>query len=106
MPPTCPYINQNGIRCGQPANHGEWGHGNGFLTTLLDEWRLPPSPKSLNLQESTPAQARAEVAGKVGKEWELKEGEQQCFWQGIHGRCILRYGHFAAGVAHREMEHP
>lgn len=92
--PICPFVNQVGIRCGQPEGH-PWGHGNGLLTTPRDRWHLPsaePSPFS----PSPPSQA------ELAKQWTLREGDRQCLWQGLHGRCILRAGHFPQ-VGHEEM---
>ena len=86
---TCPWVNQHGIRCGSPEGH-QWGHGNGLLTTPRDEWHLPAPSPAISDKE-------------LAKEWELREGEQQCFWQGAHGRCILRFGHFPQ-VGHQELE--
>ena len=50
MPTTCPYVNQNGVRCGQPAGHGP-GHGNGLRTRPRDVWTLPVWGET----ENTPA---------------------------------------------------
>lgn len=45
MKPTCKWINQRGIQCGQPEGH-RFTHGNGTLTTPRDTWHLPDSPSN------------------------------------------------------------
>jgi hypothetical protein len=93
--PICPFINQNGIQCGAPEGH-KWGHGNGLLTSPRDEWHLPSSPVP------APASPPKVDESTLQKEWELKEGDPQCLWSGIHGRCSLRLGHFPK-VGHVEL---
>jgi hypothetical protein len=34
-----------------------------------------------------------------------EEGEQQCFWTGTVGRCVLKFGHFPA-TPHKEDHGP
>jgi hypothetical protein len=35
------------------------------------------------------------IITKATKEdYRLRDGDVQCFWCGVHGRCILRLGHF------------
>jgi hypothetical protein len=36
----CPYVNQIGQNCGQPAGH-MFKHGNGLITRPTDTWHLP-----------------------------------------------------------------
>lgn len=37
---SCQWVNQNGVRCGMPAGHGQ-DHGNGLLTSGRDTWICP-----------------------------------------------------------------
>jgi hypothetical protein len=103
MPPSqCSWINQIGIQCGQPEGH-TWGHGNGLLTTPRDEWKLPyPSSAESTLPPLSVADA-AKLREEFLKEWTLGEGDAQCLWQGSHGRCILKLGHFP-WLGHKELE--
>lgn len=81
--PQCSYINQVGIRCGQPDNHmGQ--HGNGLLTTPRDEWH-----KFLGDLEPEPVK----MVERLGTVYTEKSTIKQCLWHSPLGRCIYEMGH-------------
>jgi hypothetical protein len=57
-------------------------------------------PKRSALPANKQAQYVSEISVPV-IDWTLRDGEPQCLWQGAHGRCVLRMGHFP-NAAHRE----
>jgi len=58
---------------------------------------------SADLSKKMPRNITAGPIGSQGtvQDWQLRDGDIQCFWQGALGRCTLRYGHFPA-VPHSE----
>jgi hypothetical protein len=85
MPQQCNWINQVGIRCGQPLGH-TFGHGNGLLTTPRDVWHefvgeVPQDEPPLKMIE------------KFGTVWTDKSTVKRCLWFGVTARCIYEFGH-------------
>jgi hypothetical protein len=98
----CKWTNQNGQRCGQPASHWpDFSHGNGLLTTRLDMWTNPNAIVVQGESRREFERDRFGTAGPIQKDYEMREGDFQCPWQGLTGRCVLRVGHFPE-VAHKE----
>jgi hypothetical protein len=86
----CRWVNDRGSQCGQPAGHTSQ-HGNGLLTTGRDEWHNP---------DAVPAKM---VTKATEKDYTLREGDIQCLYVGIVGRCMLRLGHLP-DVPHKESD--
>ena len=54
-----------------------------------------PNPFMLAVKSATlPEQQKANITKATEKDFVIRDGDIQCFWCGVHGRCILRLGHF------------
>jgi hypothetical protein len=79
----CDWLNQVGVRCGQPYGHlGQ--HGNGLLTTPRDAWH--------QYMGTTEAENAVKFE-KVGIVWTGNSKVGRCLYQFPNTRCIYELGH-------------